>query len=96
MPLSYGTLGREAAGHTLAASFAPRPAHVIRVEEVLAIGDRGLVGRTREVDREDGGEIEHVTLALWTVSAGRIDQLEYWEPHQLDAALARYRELAGP
>jgi hypothetical protein len=76
--------------------FERDPNLFVYAEEVFVLDERGNVVCT--VEREtngEGGEIEWRVLTVTTVVSGRIERIEYFPTDQLDAAMARYRELTG-
>ena len=94
-PLGFGTLDRDGTLEVMAMA-RHQPGYVMFAEEILAIGARGSVVRTREQEaNSSGGHVEQHSVVVSTVSDGRIDRIEFFPDEEADAALARYRDLTG-
>jgi hypothetical protein len=94
--LGFGTFDREAA-ITAFAIAAQRPnGFVVVVEEIVALDSHGSVVRSSELEvNAAGGETELANLTVTTVEGDRVSRVEFFAADDVEAALARYRELTG-
>ncbi len=70
----------------------------MRVDDVLALRADGLLVRTTSTGRlrAGGGPYEQAVVQLFRVGAdGRVARVEWFDPSQTEAALARFDELSG-